>query len=372
MQYSLPLYLKEKLKSLLLNSSSAFCVSLDKNETRLLPFLDQLYKTDSFKLDSLKINEEKISFGSEITYPDSILFEISALNRRNLSILPSGGICIENEIINTGFQQYYNIFGYLQGYLKNKNKISGTIIANWPQRFLTYGDFVLQLLPELCLIKSIITHDEWLNAKFVLPNPPRFMFEYLKLIGCNENQLIDSKKSCFRVVSNSKLYFREKDIMWFLCAPPQLIDITRNYFIPFEIRPSEKIIFVERLRGYRKAVGLTENVRERLREIGVDFFDAARASIKTQIETFASAKIVIGIHGAGMANTMWCQKGTKIVEFFHPSFAPWCYAILANQLGLDYYCVGGQLGYMDINFRESDINVDWSYLLKLIERLKKE
>ena len=134
----------------------------------------------------------------------------------------------------------------------------------------------------------------------------------------------------------------------------------------------KRILFVERLRGYRKAIGLNEAMRSKLGELGVTFFDPTDVSMEKQIETFANAQIVIGIHGAGIANILWCSRSTKVVEIFHPKFAPWCYAILANQLNMDYYSLGREPGSMDVSFRESDVDVDWNYLIGLIKQLKSD
>ena len=203
----------------------------------------------------------------------------------------------------------------------------------------------------------------------MLPHAPKFLFEYLNLLGCYNSQIVDARKYRHQILPHSKVYFREKDTMWYLCAPPELIQITRNYLIPARMEQGNDILFIERLGGYRQAIGLTDSVRAGLKDLGVSFFDPAHASVKTQIETFANAKLVLGIHGAGLANILWCQPGTKVIEIFHPNFAPWCYAILANQLGMDYYCMGRQPGLMEIESRAANVPVDWQYLLELVKKL---
>lgn len=160
--------------------------------------------------------------------------------------------------------------------------------------------------------------------------------------------------------------------MWFLCSHLNLLRFTRQYLLPESSTNAEcgEILFVERVSGYRQAIGLTPDVKDKLRELGVTFFNPAKASIQQQIETFANAKIAIGVHGAGIANILWCQEGTKVVEIFHSKFAPWCYCILANQLNMNYYTIGRDPGEMNIDFREADVYVDWNLLIELIQQLK--
>jgi hypothetical protein len=376
MKHLVQRYAKEKAKEILWKMSSLFCTPLSREDTRKLDFLEQVSKTSSFELSSVTVSGKTLSLNF-LHYPETTLFRAKNPETQSLYILPSGGVCNKNKILCTGFDghQAYNVLGYLQSLLKSKKSISGTIVCNWPQQFLTYGDFVIQLLPELCLIKSVISQEEWLNANFIFPKPPKFLIDYLKLLGCNESQVIDSSNHCFEVVPESLVYFREKDPMWFLCGPIGLLQISRKYLmseqeIDTDIDKGEKILFIERFGGYRNAIGLDKDMRSSLRELGVAFFDPTRVSVKKQIETFSSAQIVIGIHGAGLANILWCQQGTKVVEISHPEFAPWCYAILANHLNMDYYSLNRDPGSMDINFRESDVDVDWQCLIELIKKLK--
>ena len=368
-------YTKEKAKKILLKASPRFCKPLSREETRRLNFLEPIFKTNSFKLDYLTINGNKKRPPIEIFYPDSILFRATNSETQNFQILPSGGICTDKKILCTGVQgkQEYNILGYLKSFVTQKKVISGIVICIWSQQFLSYGDFVLQLLPELCLIKSIISQEEWSNAHFIFSKPRKFVVDYLRNLGVNESQIIDSSNYCFDVAPKSQIYFREKDPLRFFCAPLELLQISRKYLMNEQgiNHNKRKILFVERLGGIRRAIGLNEQIRSNLRELGVSFFNPANVSVKKQIETFANARIVVGIHGAGIANILWCQQGTKVVEIFHPKFAHVCYPILANHLNMDYYCLGGNPGNRYSDFRESDVDVDWDGLFELIKYLKK-
>ena len=39
-------------------------------------------------------------------------------------------------------------------------------------------------------------------------------------------------------------------------------------------------------------------------------------SFEKQISVFNNSKIIVSPHGAGLANTIFCRKNTKILEFF--------------------------------------------------------
>jgi len=55
-----------------------------------------------------------------------------------------------------------------------------------------------------------------------------------------------------------------------------------------------------------------------------------------QVAAFSRAKVIVAPHGAGLANLVFCQPGTRVVEFFHPAYANTCYANLCRHARLDY------------------------------------
>ena len=60
-------------------------------------------------------------------------------------------------------------------------------------------------------------------------------------------------------------------------------------------------------------------------------------SIKDQIRTFAEASHVVAAHGAGLANLLWCQPGTKVLEIQQRSeLHKKVYPILSHSLNLDH------------------------------------
>ena len=45
-----------------------------------------------------------------------------------------------------------------------------------------------------------------------------------------------------------------------------------------------------------------------------------------QVRLFNNAKLIIGVHGAGFANNLFCKKGSIVLEITHPSIPPsWSY-----------------------------------------------
>jgi hypothetical protein len=60
-------------------------------------------------------------------------------------------------------------------------------------------------------------------------------------------------------------------------------------------------------------------------------------SIRDQIALFKSARIVIGAHGAGLTNIVFCEPGTTILEFTQSNYPNMCMNRIAQGRGLRYF-----------------------------------
>lgn len=58
-------------------------------------------------------------------------------------------------------------------------------------------------------------------------------------------------------------------------------------------------------------------------------------TVQEQINLFSSAKVIIGANGAGLANIMFCQPGTKIIQLFTSTSDE--FMKIGQYLDLDYY-----------------------------------
>lgn len=76
-----------------------------------------------------------------------------------------------------------------------------------------------------------------------------------------------------------------------------------------------------------------------MKSMGFEVFDAGKASLRQQAETFASAELIVGIHGSAMTNLVFCRRGTRVVEMFGWRYVNPCYRILSANVGARHYAV---------------------------------
>ena len=64
-------------------------------------------------------------------------------------------------------------------------------------------------------------------------------------------------------------------------------------------------------------------------------------SVAEQAELFASAEVVVGTHGAALANLVFCRPGTVVVELMGTNTASTLYTSLSWRRSLRYHMVMG-------------------------------
>ena len=85
-----------------------------------------------------------------------------------------------------------------------------------------------------------------------------------------------------------------------------------------------------------------------------EFAPSDSTSLRSDIEAFRSASLVVGVHGAGLANMVWCRPGkTVVVEICYNDArqapCPQIYYHMAASLGLEYYVSVGHGNYASKN-----------------------
>lgn len=60
-----------------------------------------------------------------------------------------------------------------------------------------------------------------------------------------------------------------------------------------------------------------------------------------QVGLFANAEAVLGVHGGGLSNIVFCPSGTKVIEIFSPKYCYECYHYVAQSVSLRYEALFG-------------------------------
>lgn len=192
-----------------------------------------------------------------------------------------------------------------------------------------YYHWLFHTLPRLKLLEA--SGVAW--DRIVAPRGQRFQRESLDLVGI----------AASRIIAEPNLHL-EADTL----VVPTLVDA------PGDPRPWVSQFLRERLLapagsgGARRRIYISREKRDRRRVVneaelaaaleteGFERFSLEDLSLLDQIALFRDADMVVGPHGSGLANLIFCGPETRVVELFGPDYINHCYRALAHRLGLDY------------------------------------
>lgn len=106
-------------------------------------------------------------------------------------------------------------------------------------------------------------------------------------------------------------------------------------------------IYVTRKKAKYRKVANEEDVIRLVSKYGFSVIDFDDMSFWEQVAQMQAAKCIIAIHGAGMANVVFSNPQTKILELLHEYKSPMAYRfsywIVCRTLGMDYHCTFNKL-----------------------------
>jgi hypothetical protein len=70
---------------------------------------------------------------------------------------------------------------------------------------------------------------------------------------------------------------------------------------------------------------------------GVEIISPTTLNVKSQINVFAHARVIIGPHGGGLSNIVFCEEGASVYELFSDHYVNPCFNRLAQSAALDYW-----------------------------------
>lgn len=201
-----------------------------------------------------------------------------------------------------------------------------------------YFHWLYDVLPRLLMIKALN-----LPHHCLIMNPhlhSGFVEETLRLFGIPE---------CSVIRTDNHLYLQADQllvpsIIMNSHYPPWTTHALREQLLPLrdtDISAPERVYISRRNASYRRIVNENEII-QCLKAYGFVPVCPEEWSIAQQIHLFASAKVIVGPHGAGLTNLAFCSKGTQVIEIFHIQHVIPTYWMISNHNKLDYYMLYGQ------------------------------
>ena len=207
-----------------------------------------------------------------------------------------------------------------------------------------YYHWMFEILPRLHLVQ---TSPHRVDMYALHSCRESFQVETLEMLGINPEQILE-------LSAPSRIHTSQLVVTPVLesAAPLWVCNFLRRTFLgaePIAVEPCSRRIYISRAGAQRgRTVTNEAEIEAILRSRGFETVRLESLTVREQVELFASAEAVVGPHGAGFTNLVFCQPGAKIVEFFNRSYVHPLYWMLSNRAQLRYYAfVAGEDGPRD-------------------------
>jgi hypothetical protein len=123
-------------------------------------------------------------------------------------------------------------------------------------------------------------------------------------------------------------------------------------------RYAKKIYISRKAANYRKILN-EEELMPILKKYNFAIYMPEELSVKDQITLFSNADIILGIHGAGLANILFADKNAKMLEIFPQYYLDQGISILSKVIGIAYfYMVGHSININNVHPQKKDFIIE--------------
>jgi hypothetical protein len=221
--------------------------------------------------------------------------------------------------------------------LRKSQLLNGRIaIGVTPEAGGNYYHWLLDLLPRVLLLKHATQN--FSNYDTLLLNGSRAKYERETLTALE--------------VPPEKIHFVDsRDRFQIASAVFPCLD--SNVVAPWKVRGLRELVssdkpnqdrrlYLSRARAAVRLIANEKEISQVLRRHDFEILEAEALSFREQADLFGNASVIVAPHGSALANTVFCQPGTRVVEIStRAGYRDW-YWRLAAVAGLSYEVLEAQ------------------------------
>lgn len=263
-----------------------------------------------------------------------------------------------NSVKNSIFQQYKIIkYTYI-------DETAAVIAASGAD---VYYHWMVDILPRISLLKDANVFND--ISKFIINYTDLpYQKETLNTLGIKEERLIKTN-------DHWKSHYKAKILL--VPSFASKVNVVSLYSINFLrktfLNTNDDKFFYANIyikRKYSRKIVNEYEVETLLKQYGYVTLTLENYSVNKQAFLFNNATKIVGVHGGGFTNIIFCKQHTKIIEIFSPNWINLCYWTIAAQLNLEYnsiICKNSKSNLMmDEKYKAVDVEIDLEELEKML------
>ena len=197
-----------------------------------------------------------------------------------------------------------------------------------------YAHWVTYTLPAWLYYRERLMDQ---GVKLVVGQLSKFQTEALALLGIPNSALFQMPE---QVVEFESLQLMTPISMW--CPSSLIANIGQSVArLAGGVDAVPRRIYLSRRDVDRRRLLNEKAVEKMLALHGFVSVACSELTFAEQVQAFANADIVVGVHGAALGNTLFCQAGARVIEVFPEYCAQPHFRALSDRIGLSYGFVLG-------------------------------
>jgi hypothetical protein len=233
-----------------------------------------------------------------------------------------------------------------------------------------YYHFLTECLARVYLLEQ----SKFKPGFYIISNHLPFQAELLELLGISADRIIPTNSNlllCVKtlivpdLVNNwSGIHYRGFEGYQKQWQPAWTVNLYRERIsLLTSTRNERKKIYISRDKASYRNFEQPNEANSIFTQLGFETYYLEEMSITRQIELFATAGFIAGIHGAGFANLYFANAEAKVLEIFPEYYHDTSYRILSKTLGLSYsYLIGTTINSETIPPQKENLHIDINQL----------
>ncbi len=218
-------------------------------------------------------------------------------------------------------------------------EILGRAIILPLHRSRNYYHWLIEVLPR---IQLLMEEGLWNRVPVIVPPLQSFQSESLQALGLNPELMIpfNPEYDHFKIeegIYPSRLGAIRK-------ASRSSVDWLRGKLVPQGLEQKRKIYYSRSGAKTRRVLNEAEFLPE-LQKRGFEIFTGEGISFAEEVKLFAEAELVVGAHGAGLTNLVFCSPRVPVVELMGSDYVNPCFGELCDSGRNPYSVVVGKPKY---------------------------
>ena len=224
-----------------------------------------------------------------------------------------------------------------------------------------YYHWLFDCLPRLYIVKNFISTDS--HTKYCIPEDTHpFQRETLEVLGIPVTSRISSNE--YSHLRATLLLATSHPNPNPSAIPAWIVRFLRESFLGISsIADKSRFVYVSRGDSVNARRLLNEDsLCKVLESVGFGIFHLSELTFQDQVALFSQAKMVVGVHGAGLANLAFASSGAVVYEIFSDQYKPNMYERISLLVNIEYHRIICEVSEVEkpaqlADFRISDICV---------------